>query len=69
MSVMTNARARIGSSTAMPCTSATDCAKSAVVSRNPRVSAPERAMVMLVPNPGTMAVAPTAAPPDVIAVR
>ena len=64
MRVITSARARSGLSTAMPCTSATDCAKSAVASRNPAVSTPESTSVTPVPMPGITAVAPTAAPPS-----
>ncbi|KEP74104.1 hypothetical protein HR12_20615 [Microbacterium sp. SUBG005] len=69
MRASTRARARSGSSTATPCTSATDCAYSAVASRNPRVSTPLSARVTPVPMPGTTAVAPTAAPPVVTAAR
>src|SRR5690606_5167144 len=69
ISVITRACARLGSWTAMPCTSATDCANSAVDSMKPTVSAPESARVTPVPMPGITAVAPTAAPPAVTAAR
>ena len=54
---------------AMPCTSATDWANRAVASRKPAVSTPESTSVTPVPMPGITAVAPTAAPPVVTAVR
>jgi hypothetical protein len=69
MSAMTRVRARSGSSTAMPWTSVTDCAKSALASRNPAVSTPESASDVAVPTAGIAAVAPTAAPPTVTAAR
>jgi len=66
---ITRARARSGSSTGMPCTSVTDCAKSALASRNPAVWTADRASETPVVIAGTAAVAPTAAPPMVTAVR
>ena len=69
MSVSTSARARPGSLTGMPWTSATDCANRAVASTNPAVSTPARASDAPVPIPGTTALAPTAAPPPVTVAR
>jgi hypothetical protein len=53
----------------MPWISATDCENSALASRNPTVSTPVRAIDVPTPTAGMTALAPTAAPPVVTAVR
>jgi hypothetical protein len=52
----------------MPCTSVTDCANRAVVSRNPAVSTALSPSEIPVPTNGSIELAPTAAPPLVTAV-
>ncbi len=70
MRAITRVRERSGSSRAMPCTSVTDCAKSAVASRKPTVSAPLRPSAAAMPTRGSPhSLPPTAAPPVVTAVR
>ena len=66
---MTRVLDRSGSTTAMPWSSAIDCANSALASRKPTVSAPLMAIDAAVPTPGTSAAAPAAAPAVVTAAR
>ena len=68
ISAITSVLERSGSAVESPCTSATDCANSALASRNPTVSAPLIPSAAIVPTPGMTAAAPVAAPPAVTAV-